>query len=71
MDMVSPVVYVSKGDIPHKNVTCQSDFVKHSILKPKERALTAPPIFISTKYSFSILVYMSQRIVPRTENSLE
>jgi len=67
----SVVGYISQGDVPRKDVTGHSDVIYHSILKPKERALTATPIFILTKHSFSIFVYTSELIVPHTEYGLE
>jgi hypothetical protein len=67
----SVVGYISQGDVPRKDITGHSDVMYHSILKPKERPLTATPIFILTKYSICIFVCTSERIVPRTEYGLE
>jgi hypothetical protein len=64
-------LYISQRDVPRKDDTCQSDVLHHLILNSKERTLTATPIFILTKYFFSIFVYTSQWVVPHTECGLE
>ena len=73
MNMGFPLlfIYIYHNGMSHVKMLLASHVLHHSILNLKERALTATPIFILTKYSFSIFVYMSQWIVPRTEYGLE
>jgi hypothetical protein len=66
MNMISLLPFVCHKGMPH--VRCYLPVRRHTTfgIKTEKRALTATPVFILTKYLFSIFVYTSQRIVPLT-----